>query len=191
MLHSYYKPLVPVTLPFAERQRYMHSFDLARPVMAEGFEDYLPIVESLCAAAGYTTGEAHMTVDEKVIAAGMSQRRPGPHVDGHFMKAAEAWGHWQHPPTWLHHCNKVPIPRMPVIVASSVAGCRVFEGTFIGEPKNDGDLSHLPNLGGGVLLPAEFGFWLSPDCVHESVRFAIETKRTFLRIALPPSPSRT
>jgi hypothetical protein len=92
MLNSDYRRLCDVALPFGNRQRYMHSFDLSSPVMAEGFDDYLESVVALCKAAGATRGTAHMTVDEKIVAAGMSQRRPKPHVDGCFMPQAMRWG---------------------------------------------------------------------------------------------------
>ena len=67
MLNSDYRPLCRVDLPFAGRQKYMHSFDLARPVMAPGFEDYLEPVRALCRAAGAVSGVAHMTVDEMMV----------------------------------------------------------------------------------------------------------------------------
>jgi hypothetical protein len=191
MLNSDYTRLCEVSLPFAGRQKYMHSFDLAAPVMAEGFEDYLRPVIDLCRAAGASHGIAHMTVDEKIVAAGMSQRRPRPHVDGCFMPTAMRWGHGPGP-SWNHYCNDVgqgPIARMAVIVAASVAGCRAWRGRFDGEPKIDGDLSHIAEqLGEGEVLPAGVGYLLSPDCVHESMVFDSPTQRTFLRIALPVRP---
>lgn len=184
-LVSDFRRLAPVDLPFKGRQRYMHTFDLANPQMPEGFEDYLGPVLALTRAAGATKGIAHMTVDEKVVKAGMSQRRPGPHVDGCFVPAQAGW---QHSPGWLHGCNNITgevIERMPVIVASSVAGCRAWRGSFDGTPKNDGDCSHIA-IGEDVeALPPNVGFLLSPDCVHESMRFEQDTQRTFLRIALP------
>lgn len=184
MLHSDYRQLVPVRLPYAGRQKYMHSFDLSAPVMAVGFEDYLGTVTELCRAVGATKGTAHMTVDEKIVPAGMSQRRPGPHVDGCFMPAKMTWGHPA--PEWAHYCNNLPVARMSVIVAASVAGCRAWRGEFDAEPRNDGDLSHIEDdLGEGVLLLANVGYLLSPDCVHESIIFGQPTQRSFLRIALP------
>lgn len=188
MLKSDYRPLCPVTLPYAGRQKYMHSFDLAEPVMAAGFEDYLKPVEDLCRAAGALSGIAHMTVDEKIVAPGMSQRRPRPHVDGCFIPAKMDWSH---PPTpaWAHYCNNIsagPIQRMSVIVAASAPGCRAWRGSFDGSPASDGDLSHIADqLGDGEVLPVNVGYLLSPDCVHESMIFEKETQRTFLRIALP------
>ena len=129
-----------------------------------------------------------MTVDEKIIEAGISQRRPKPHVDGCFIPQLNSWGH-DGGSGWLHYCNNVPvkrIERMSVIVAATVPGCRAWRGTFDGEPKNDGDLSHIESqLGEGEVLSAGFGYFLSPDCVHESMIFGERTQRTFLRIALP------
>jgi hypothetical protein len=68
MLNSDYRRLCDVSLPYAGRQMYMHTFELAAPVMAVGFEDYMEPVRALCAAAGATSGLAHMTVDEKIVA---------------------------------------------------------------------------------------------------------------------------
>lgn len=190
MLNSDYRFLTNVSLPYAGRQRYMHSFDLANPVMAEGFEDYLEPVRVLCRAAGALEGIAHMTVDEKIVRAGMSQRRPRPHVDGCFIPAQMRWGGHPGPgPSWNHYCNDIasgPIARMPVIVAASASGCRAWRGRFKGQPKNDGDLTHIADqLGTGEVLPPNAGYLLSPDCVHESMIFDTDTQRTFLRIALP------
>ena len=64
-------------------------------------------------------------------------------------------------------------------------GCIVYEGTFDGAPKDDGDLEHIRDqLGPGRVLPASVAYRLSPDCVHESVVMDRPTPRTFLRIAL-------
>lgn len=187
MLNSNFLSLCDVRLPYAGRQKYVHSFALAAPVMAVGYEDYLEPVVALCRAAGAATGVAHMTVDEKIIEAGMSQRRPKPHVDGCFVPRAGSWGHPG--PSWLHACNDVgleAIQRMPVIVVASVAGCRAWKGQFNGQPAPDGDLSHISDqLGSGEVLPPNVGYLLSSDCVHESMRFDVPTQRSFLRIALP------
>ena len=183
MLNSRYADLGPVALPeWRGRQKYMHTFDASAPVMAEGFEDYGPVVTALVKSAE-VVGEAHMTVDEKIVQPGMSQRRPGAHLDGRFLPEQGSWGH-PGPGHWAHYCNRVPMDRMAVIVAASVAGCRIYEGDFDAQPASDGDLEHIRDeLGSGILLDANRGYLLSPDCVHESVIFNEPTKRTFLRIA--------
>jgi hypothetical protein len=204
MLNSDYRPLCDVRLPYAGRQRYMRDFDLADPRMEDGFEDYLAPVLALCRAAGAASGIAHMTVDEKVVRAGASQRRPRPHVDGRFVRGltTSGWSHssWSHDkpaprpgpdPKPDHDDPREPAPRpmrMAVIVASSVAGCRAWRGRFEGEPASDGDLSHIADrLGEGEVLPPGRGYLLSPDCVHESMTLheTRDVERTFLRIALP------
>lgn len=190
MLNSTYTKLVEVKFPlFMGRQKYMHSFDLAAPVMAEGYGDYAPLVVDLCRAAGVTQGIAHMTVDEKIVTAGMSQRRPRPHVDGCFIPRLREWGHDGGGGGWNHYCNDIgsgAIGRMPVIVAASISGCRAWKGEFDGKPAPDGDLSHIADqLGEGEILPANTGYLLSPDCVHESMIFNADAQRSFLRIALP------
>jgi hypothetical protein len=185
MLNSDYRELCTVALPYAGRQKYMHTFDLAKPVMAAGFEDYLEPVRQLCAAAGATRGLAHMTVDEKLVVAGMSQRRPKPHVDGCFMPSRGDWGH--DGGGWAHGCNNIPAEefrRMPVIVAASEIGCRAWRGLFDTQPTDSGDLSHL-ELGDGEILAANIGYLLSSDCVHESMIQERPIERSFLRIALP------
>lgn len=186
MLNSEFADLGPITLPpYQARRKYMHTFDIANPVMAAGFEDYLESVKELCNRARVFHGEAHMTVDEKLLIPGMTHRRPGPHVDGCFIPAAQVWGNGP-TPGWNHYCNNTGevVGRMPVIIASNIIGCKAWRGQFEGEPAIDGNLSHL-NLDKGEYLGANHGFLLSPDCVHESIQHYKTVCRTFLRIALP------
>lgn len=190
MLNSDYRKLTEVQLPYQGRQKYMHAFDLAAPQMAAGYEDYLEPVLTLITAANATKGIAHMTVDEKLIPAGMSQRRPKPHVDGCFIPALNRWGGGGGSGGWKHYCNDVgasEVGRMSVIVAASIPGCRVWKGKFEGRPAPDGDLSHIAEQlqEGAEILPANVGYLFSPDCVHESMIYDRPTQRTFLRIALP------
>lgn len=186
MLNSSFAPLGPVALPaYRGRQHYMHGFDAANPTMLPGFEDYLEPVTQLLRAAGVAVGKAWMTVDEKIIQPGMSQRRPGPHVDGKFNSTLVRWGGGGGG-GWNHSCNLVPTVRTPVIVAASVAGCRAWTGQFEAEPNPSGGLEHIADqLPEPTLLPANHGFLLSGDCIHESMIFDQPTERVFLRIALP------
>lgn len=186
MLNSSYADLGPITFPpYRARQKYMHTFDLSNPNMAEGFEDYQPLVVELCQRARVFSGEAHMTVDEKLLLVGQTQRRPGPHVDGCFVPAIGKWGH-DPGGGWLHGCNNVgrKLGRMPVIVAASEIGCKAYPGIIDGEPTSDGDTSHL-TLPTGKFLHPNRGFLLSADCVHESLPALRNICRSFLRIALP------
>lgn len=180
-LESDYRELRHITFPtYRARQKYMHSFDTRDPHMPQGFEDYLSPVMELIEAANVGRKEVHVTIDEKIVMPGMSQRRPGPHIDGCFVKEAMAWGGGG---GWNHNCNNIPIlKRMAIIVAASVAGCQAWRGVFTGDPQNDGDCSHIVH-GPGEIIPANVGYLLSPDCIHESMIFREPTQRQFLRIA--------
>lgn len=179
MLDSYFRPIAAINLPYQERQDYMHSFDIANPVMKEGFEDYLEPVQQLLKAADAKEGIAHMTVDEKIVLRGATQRRPFPHVDGQFIPSLGVWGHGG----WMH---KEELTRMPLILASSVQGCQAWVGNYDAEPKSDGDLSHISDvLGQPTLFEPNIGYLLSPDCIHESLPMDYTVARSLLRIALP------
>jgi hypothetical protein len=187
VLKSTYTPLVGVVLPGAEkgRQYYMHAFDISNPTVPEGFEDYLAPICELIKASGYTKGTAYLTVDEKLIKKGATQRKPKPHVDGYFVPEFRSWSHQGGGGGgWNHNCNIIP-GRMPVIVASNFPACKAWKGEFEGEPKEDGDCSHIELYTPGKLLPANVGYLLSPDCIHESLPMEEDTLRTFIRIALP------
>lgn len=180
ILDSDYRELRHIIFPpYRGRQKYMHSFDTRDPCMPEGFEDYLVPVMELFEATKVGHREVHVTMDEKIVMPGMSQRRPGPHIDGCFVKADMKWGGGG----WNHGCNNIPIlRRMAIIVAASVAGCRAWRGVFKGDPQNDGDCSHIVS-GDGEVLPANIGYLLTPDCIHESMIFQQPTQRHFLRVA--------
>jgi hypothetical protein len=193
MLNSFFRPLCPIQFPaFAGRQHYMHGFDLAAPTVPEGFEGYLKPVQQLIAAAGAHIGKAFLTIDEKILNPGDTQRKPGPHVDGAYLEHKGYWGGGGG--GWNHSCNAVPFARMPVIVASTVPLCKAWDGIFDATPSYhdpvvfDGDLSHVQHVlddAPNQVLPSHYGFILSPDCVHESLPALEACERSFLRIALP------
>jgi len=112
MLKSFYTALGPALLPAMDgRQVYMQPIDIENPSLPDAIADYLAPVVDLIRKAGVTMGTAFLTVDEKVVEAGMSQRRPGPHVDGCFVPEGMYWGHGGG--GWNHYCNNVPMDRMP------------------------------------------------------------------------------
>lgn len=188
MLSSYFQPLGKVVLPYASRQLYMGEFDLKNPILPDGYEDYEETVFSLCDAVGAHHGMAYLTVDEKALKMGETQRKPGPHVDGRYIKGVSRRGHDGGGGGWNHSCNVLPA-RMAVIVASSFPLCRAWEGEFEGLPRLDGSCAHILDRE-GVLdeakrLDANQAYLLSPDCIHESLPAVHEIERTFIRIALP------
>jgi hypothetical protein len=83
--------------------------------------------------AGIVVGTAYLTIDEALIEAGKTQRRPGLHVDGIGPDGSSGgWGGGGG--GWGTN---------GMIVAASVAGCNVYTGEFQGWPGANGDCSHL------------------------------------------------
>lgn len=188
MLHSYYQSIGKIALPFQQRQVYMAEIDLETPMLANAIRDYEDIVINLCNSVGAYHGKAYVTVDEQHLKMGDTQRKPGPHVDGRYLKSIQHWGHEDPGGHWNHSCNVIP-NRMAVIVASTVPLCRAWEGDFNGLPRITGDCQHVLD-DAGVLddfkrLNANEAYLLSPDCIHESMSAIRDCARTFLRIALP------
>ena len=76
-LHSSFTPISEVRFPpFLGRQLYMGAVDIADPVMPDGYEDYHEVVTTLLRDTGRTEGVAYLTVDEKILEAGQTQRKP-------------------------------------------------------------------------------------------------------------------
>lgn len=178
-------PLCSIKLPFKGRQLYMAPVDIYKPVMPNGYEDYLDIFKTVTEMACVFDGEAYLTVDEKHLAPGDTQRKPGPHIDGYYIKGRLYWGGGGG--GWNHNCNVVP-DKMAVIVASSAPLCKIWEGTFAGVPKDDGDCSHIINPSDDQfarIFPANEAYLLSKECIHESLPAPEMMSRSFMRIALP------
>jgi hypothetical protein len=179
VLHSTSRYITDLKFPeFMARQHYMATTQGGYVDLPEHINVYNGAVQSLCDEIGYK-GLIHVTVDEKQLKAGETQRKPELHVDGRF--TGMSWGHTGR---WNHVCNEIPLPRMNVAVASSLARCKVYKGEFIGTPSEQGDLSHIRDqVGEGLLVPANEWHLLSPDCVHESLPLDCDAKRSFIRVA--------
>ncbi len=183
MLNSYFSPLTHILLPFKKRKIHMHPFNLHKIQMPIGFEDYESILKSLCKQINAFNGEAYMTVDEKIVEKGCFHRRPGPHVDGFWVKESHSHGQPKPPGSHIHKKN---IARMPLILVSNEVGCRVWSGLFDELPQSDGDLSHVKlKENKSEILEANRAYFLSGDCIHESLPMQETVKRSLLRITLP------
>jgi len=176
------KYIKDITFPeFKGRQLYMSHTNGENVQLDDSISIYNSEVQALCDRLNYKM-DIHVTVDEKFLKAGETQRKPKPHVDGRFMS-----GGWSH--GWNHYCNEVPLKRMAIAVASNVARCKVFNGVFTGEPSEQGDCSHLSDqLGEGVIVPENQWHLLSPDCVHESMPMDYDCVRSFIRVAFDVNP---
>lgn len=173
-------PTIPIQFPeYTAAQQYMATTSAKKVELPNHIKQYEKSVQELCDSINYT-GIIHVTVDEKELKAGQTQRKPELHVDGRF--TGSLWGHPN--PGWNHVCNEIPLQRMTVAVASNVARCKVYQGDFVGQPSEQGDLSHIRDqVGDGEVIPENEWYILSPDCVHESLPAETNTRRSFIRVA--------
>lgn len=171
--------------PYTGRQQYMATTSGEEVSLPRHIAVYNRVVQELCESLNYR-GLIHVTVDEKELKIGQTQRKPELHVDGRFMKHLTKYnqeGGWGNG-GWNHTCNELPINRMSIAVASSVARCKVYHGDFNAIPSEQGDLSHIRDqVGEGLLVPRNEWHLMSPDCVHESLPADTICNRSFIRVA--------
>jgi hypothetical protein len=185
-LNSNSTTVAPIKFPeFTGVRTYMVTTTGVNVVLPENLKPYEEQVQNLCDVVGHK-GVIHVTVDEKELTEGETHRKPEPHVDGRFLASLNNFNYgWHHAVVsgWNHTCNEIP-NRMAVAVASNVPACRVFHGTFIGTPSEQGSLQHISDqLGEGKVISANNWHLLSPDCVHESLPVDTNCKRSFIRVA--------
>lgn len=123
----------------------------------------------------HTGRVGYITVDEKVLQAGETMRRPGKHVDGVYRGADGGWGGGGG--SW---------GSKGLLTVSSAPGCRVWNQEFQGQPGSEGECDHLADqCGEGELLEADEVYWMHGLCVHESLPMDEAMPRQFARLSLP------
>lgn len=173
------------------------------------YPDCNPMLEVMCKARPQHKGKVvYLTVDQKVVAANKTHRRPGLHVDGYPHTEADRrlqgyitrgaggiWAGYAHGGSWgggggLGGGNKDLYwwDGTGLLTVSNVEGCKAWNQSFKGEPKFEGDCEHLREEckeENATLLKANTLYWMSPSCVHESIPMQVDTIRTFVRVSLP------
>jgi hypothetical protein len=125
-------------------------------------------------------GVAYLTIDEAIVKAGETHRRPGLHVDGIGPDGkAAGWGG-----------GGGGYGSSGMILAASELGCRAWKQDFDGYPGPNGDCAHLRGQtershGGMLLLHAEEVFFCGPLTVHEALPMVKDTRRSFVRLSMP------
>jgi len=120
-------------------------------------------------------GPIYLMIDQSVVPAGITHRRPGLHVDGRWCAAAGK-----------HRHSTEDDPDVPegIILASSHLGCRAFTGEYSDSPKVDGDCSHITTCG-MHFVDLEPGYaWAgdSMQMLHESIPLSAAVSRTVVRL---------
>ncbi len=153
-----------------------HIHDPAR-TLPDSLAAWRAAVEALCSRASRARGVAYLTIDEAIVLAGETHRRPGLHVDGIGPNGERAaWGGgggWG---------------ARGMLVAASHVGCRGWAQTFCGEARANGDCEHLRSEcdpAKEVTMHAGEIYWCGPTAVHESLPMTADTRRQFVRLSMP------
>lgn len=185
--------LGPVDLPpFRGIRVLLMPFHLHDPVgtMPPALAEWAGAVESLVERAPHREGTGYLTVDEVLVEAGTTHRRPGIHVDGvgpdddlhRSFGGMAIWG----PSSWAPPGEGEFAGGM--VVASSHMGCRAWNQEFAGYPGPDGECAHLAEQcdpAHEVPMMAGRAYWCGGLAVHEPLPLPVETRRQFVRISMP------
>lgn len=140
----------------------------------------------------YLPEVAYLTIDGKVLLPNKSHRRPGAHIDGNYLSEICGWGSstggWkvdepgtlneeQHQKSYFSNTGGM-------LITSSKAGCRGFNGVFEGKPGVGGDCSHI-QLNEGFILEPNRVYYGNSRFIHESLPSKNLKYRTLIRITLP------
>jgi hypothetical protein len=120
-------------------------------------------------------GTAYLTIDEALVDAGETHRRPGLHVDGIGPDGREAG--WGGGGGWGSG---------GMLVAANVTGCRAWAQNFDGYPHANGDCEHLrEQLGKPRQLHENRVYMCGPLTVHEAIPMRRAARRSFVRLSMP------
>lgn len=165
--------------------------------LPEEYHHYWPLVEA-CNVPQQELGKVgYLTIQESIVPMGLSQRRPGLHIetpglvmtsDGKYHSHMNMWGCGLlrvHP----EHDEQPDRPRVEggIYMASNVAdSCQVWNAV-ITDPglvtMQHGDLEHMREvLGVGEMMERNLMYWLTDRTPHESLPLQNETHRQFFRL---------
>lgn len=153
---------------------YMVRFSDSLPVELERWS---PVVDVML--SGMKFSHAFLTVDENMLFAGNSHRRPGIHLDG-------AWdpGMLMHGAPGPRHRPHVARGNQLLILASNVEGCAAFNGEFLLEEFNGGDCSSVPigSLKRSRMLPGVAYVGDACSFIHEPLPMQADCRRSLVRL---------
>jgi hypothetical protein len=143
--------------------------------LPESLAGYRPALERVCALASPKSGVGYLTIDEALVRAGETHRRPGLHVDGCGPYGGDPTPQWPR-----------PYASNGMFLASSHEGCRGYTQDVEGSPGADGDCEHLRSqLGAGFVMSPGRLYWCSPTALHEALPMPRDTYRQLLRVSMP------
>lgn len=172
---------------FLGERIYMREFRLETGLPAD-LKRWQPTVDQML--VGVDTDEPiYLMVDQGMVKANTSHRRPGAHIDGYWIAAKQRHGgggghagRWDRP-SW----NSCDFDKAEgLILASDFCACRALVGEFEGSPGEGGDCSMLDlSQLAEVKLLAGIAYAGNVTMVHESLPVACDTARTLVRLSVP------
>jgi hypothetical protein len=123
--------------------------------------------------AGDTWGVGFLTIDEALVKAGETHRRPGLHVDG-----IGAWG------------GPKPYAAGGMVLLASHFGCIGWNQRMPGPAGDEGDCEHLRSKLDGsrrLEMQPEIAYWCAPGAMHEAVVQPADVRRQLVRVSMPNS----
>lgn len=144
---------------------------------------WVPTVQDMLAGVGRPNVTMYLMIDQSVVKAGHIHRRPGAHIDG--LWKAEGGGTVE-----ADFEAKERFEAEVILLASNVAGCVAYTGTYqAADLKAGGDASGLDlSKLKRVSLKAGFVYAATAATIHESVPVKTDCQRTLVRINIPASP---
>ncbi len=175
---------------FTGERRYMIPFNMSEKLPSH-LERWQLTVDQMLAGIE-ADGEAYLMIDQAKLDAGQAHRRPGLHVDNHWIQRISAHGGgggWNIPP---HHTppggGKHRLTgNQSILLASSHLGCVAYDGAWVGSDNPGGDCKNI-NVGGMSMVPMTAGTCWAGDAgsmLHESIPMAEACLRTVVRINIP------
>lgn len=186
---------------FMGERVYMHEFT-KRDGLPESLSRWQPTVDAMLNGVD-TDGPIYLMVDQKVVKAGVTHRRPGMHIDGYWIPAQQCHGvgGGRHSTEELEeelrrrregshytprHCTSGNWPNESIILASNVAACKGLVGEYSGVIGEGGDCSHLDLSGLTELLMQPNKVYVgNVTFLHESLPVLADCERTVVRLNVP------
>lgn len=184
---------------FKARQLYMAGMSL-KTLGQQGLGAYESVVRTMLDCVDIRGSDRFfVTIDEKLIGRGQTQRRGGAHIDGNWIEPVSARFNkdWTNSPA--RYADTLPKWELPdritngdniggMLMAASESASVAWKGVVDGTPGEGGDCEHLrdqftqlqvvPMLHNRVYLT-------NSTCIHESLPVARPVKRQLIRITLP------
>lgn len=192
-MQSIIKERSPVTFPrFIGERVYMRPFFQSEDLPSDLLRWQLTVDAMLDGVA--TDGPIYLMIDQGAVGAGIPHRRPGVHIDGYWEPNAKGdWndqgGRWND--IGAHsipgeHIAEGSLMEEAILLASTVAGCQGYVGSWHGLVGKGGDCSHIDLTG---LTKVKFKpnqcYAGNVTALHESLPVPHDCLRTLVRLNVP------